>query len=789
MNGSEPRLWDKHLILLLLFFLLSFPVFSQTDNPATEKLIEQFRSLAQNSPSELAYIQTSKGIYEAGEDLWFKVWLLDAQWFTPSVRSKTLYLQVINEETNQAFWQEKYEITNGFADGHVFLPDSLSEGNYLLAAYTQHSFFNDSTELKALRRIQVRKDMSSRPDVLIRSKKGEAIQFNTFPEGGNLIAGLKSKLAFKAVYIDGNPVDVAGTLFEDNNPLLEFKSIHAGMGSLDFTPLSGKRYHIRLSEPATDSTFFLPETYAEGISMCLTGREKESLEFTIQQSPGLKENSVFLRAQIRGMVYCMATGTLNNELKIKIPLEKFPCQGIAEFTLFDESLTPVAERLVYVDPDKKLYIETKLNKQKYETREKAKLKITVKDQDGQPIAANLGISVYDKLYQNTLDPENILTHYYLSTQLKGKIYDPAWYFDDKNNQEAALDVLLLTQGWSRYVWSEPALSEPGNLKQPVIFDEVKGEFDATKRPKKTLTAPRLVKAFNPGINGTVDLIVVDSTGLFTVTPEFLKTWQGGYVYLKPLGDKLSISLTDPFQTISQIRTTKAITYPLPNKSDTAKVEPDYPLVVGPGNDIKLNGVTVIGKKINLFRDKYMGRLDSIAKLNINTDYVDFHGALNCQFHTDPSKDKHRKPIEGEKLFRYVGKGDDFFTLRGEGEGTFSQVEYLEYHYPNYTEEQLLRTNNLTRVKAYYVKRQFYQPNYDQITENYFTPDSRNTLLWAPSVITNEKGEATLEFFCSDINTLFVGKIEGVSNAGMLGFKDFEFRVLKTQSFKPNKLDK
>jgi len=773
-------------IFLLLFFLLFFPVFSQTDNPATEKLIEQFRSLAQNSPSELAYIQTSKGIYEAGEDLWFKVWLLDAQWFTPSVRSKTLYLQVINEETNQAFWQEKYEITNGFADGHVFLPDSLTEGNYLLAAYTQHSFFNDSTELKALRRIQVRKDMNSRPDVLIRSKKGEAIQFNTFPEGGNLIAGLKSKLAFKAVYIDGNPVDVAGTLFEDNNPLLEFKSIHAGMGSLDFTPLSGKRYHIRLSEPATDSTFLLLEAYAEGISMCLTGREKESLEFTIQRSPGLKENTVYLRAQIRGMVYCMATGTLNNELQIKIPLEKFPCQGIAEFTLFDESLTPVAERLVYVDPDKKLYIETKLNKQKYETREKAKLKITVKDQDGQPIAANLGISVYDKLYQNTLDPENILTYYYLSTQLKGKIYDPTFYFDSKNKQrEEALDLLLLTQGWRRYVWSEPALREYGKARQAVIFDGIKGTFKVAKKRKQNLPALQLVRVFDPEKDQSTNSIPADSTGEFTVSPGLLKTWQGSFVYLKPSGISLvesRISVTDPFQTINQARKTKELTCPLPNQTDTAKVEPAHLYVVGPGNDIQLGEVTIKGKKINTFRDKYLGHLDSLAKMNLCKDYVGFFcGTINC-----PACKYGTKPIEGKRYGKWVS------ARRPESHPVqyfANEVEVIIYHYPVYTEEELLRMNNLWRVKAYYIERQFYQPNYDQITENYFKPDSRNTLLWAPSVITNEKGEATLEFFCSDINTVFVGKIEGVSDSGMLGSKDFEFRVLKTQSFKPNKLDK
>ena len=90
-----------------------------------DKLAGELNSLVKNSPAELVYLQTNKGIYESGEDLWFKAYLLDTRSFIPSVQSQTLYLQVINEKTGQAVWQEKYEVRNGFADGHVFLPDSL----------------------------------------------------------------------------------------------------------------------------------------------------------------------------------------------------------------------------------------------------------------------------------------------------------------------------------------------------------------------------------------------------------------------------------------------------------------------------------------------------------------------------------------------------------------------------------------------------------------------------------------------------------------------------------------
>ena len=52
---------------------------------------------------------------------------------------------------------------------------------------------------------------------------------------------------------------------------------------------------------------------------------------------------MYLRLQLRGIVYSIAKGLLKKELLIKIPLTEVP-QGIAEVALFNESALPVAER-------------------------------------------------------------------------------------------------------------------------------------------------------------------------------------------------------------------------------------------------------------------------------------------------------------------------------------------------------------------------------------------------------------------------------------------------------------
>ena len=93
-----------------------------------------------------------------------------------------------------------------------------------------------------------------------------------------------------------------------------------------------------------------------------------------------------------------------------------------------------------------------------------------------------------------------------------------------------------------------------------------------------------------------------------------------------------------------------------------------------------------------------------------------------------------------------------------------------------TEEELLRMNNLWRVKGYYGTREFYQP--DELDVQSPLPDARNVLLWKPDIVTDEKGVAEVEFFCSDINTSFVGVVEGTDGLGNLGTSQCEFRVLK-----------
>jgi len=485
----------------------------------------------------------------------------------------------------------------------------------------------------------------------------------------------------------------------------------------------------------------------------------------------------------------MAEGTLRDILRIKIPVKEFPLQGIAEFTLYNENGQPMAERLVYVHPEHKLHIELNTDSARYFTRGKGKLNVKVTDEAGKPVQAHLGLSIFDGAYQNELNPENMLSYCHLSTEIKGNIHNPAYYFDGNNKDRlAALDLLLLTQGWRRYVWEK---ADTAMLADCFLSDEIRGrQIIGKKKKRKELgNGEQLLQVSGP--NAENRFVLIDSLGKFVVPTDLMLGLRGGYVYLKPMLDKdeykPSVIVEETFGKADSLRKSCQSYFPYMNPSQVlSELQIDYP-IISQDSSILLSEITVTGKKGRVFRDKMMGRLDSLAQISIGVSWVcgcnagsgttflnDYKGYSHHPVGspTPPPPKKRLPPTIGETyaLIKYEPVG------RKDGKWIITAMDYVTYQGEEFTEEELLRMNNLWRVKGYYGTREFYQP--DELDMQSPMPDARNVLLWKPDIVTDEKGEAEVEFFCSDINTSFVGVMEGTDGLGNLGTSQCEFRVLK-----------
>lgn len=771
-----------------MFLLFIFPItgHSQTKRVVLDIIVDNVQSLTKNLSLDNVYLQTSKDIFETKEDVWFKAYVLDSQSFIPSNRDKTLYVQLTEDETDKIVWQEKYEIENGFVDGHLYLNDSLKLGFYTLAAYNSASFYKGIKNFNALHKLQVLKTINERSKLEIMTAKHDSIvNFVIFPEGGNIVSGIQNKVAFKALDSKGLPVDVSGKLYENNSPLLDFKSVHAGMGSFVFLPNLENSYHIELDNYKNIKQE-LPKILTGSAVLQLLSNNNGFAIFKVEKNSNTINENIYLRLQSRGVVYNVAMGTLKEKLIIKIPLKDIP-QGIAEVTLFNENIEPIAERLIYVNQQKKLNVNVELDKSEYQKREKVNLKIKVTNQDNQAVIAHLGISVFDQLYRNKLNSRNILTHYYLSTQLNGKIYDPGYYFNKENiDRHEVLDLLLLTQGWRRYVWNESNLREHNSLFKTLLSESPVGHLRLENPNKKVAELdPKIVMIFTSDALKGKDLLAADSMGIFSINSDHLKMAEGGYLYLKPMTPekpKYLINIKDDaFGVINSSRKEINTNYSLP-KLQKQPIDDTKETKIQLNNIQKLDEIIIATKNEKVFRDKYLGNLDSLSRLNSgNSDFICLAGTrpiLNC-FMQNHHEGKTRTPVDGEKVAVLLGKNNEILGSDYPQQVYFGTKEIIyKDANQNLTEEQLLKKFNLKMMKGYYGKREFYQAVYDAITAEDPFPDYRNTLFWKPDIITNEQGEASIEFYCSDINTVCTGTIEGVSGDGLLGTENFEFKVRK-----------
>lgn len=123
------------VILLLLNFFYQQNGYSQAPLNIPEYITRKFQSYCSSVPREEIFIHTDREEYISGEDLWFKIYLIDRQSFKPSLNSRIVYFEVLNAD-NKPVLQKKILIDNGFGPGQAVLPDSLSSGIYTIRAYT-----------------------------------------------------------------------------------------------------------------------------------------------------------------------------------------------------------------------------------------------------------------------------------------------------------------------------------------------------------------------------------------------------------------------------------------------------------------------------------------------------------------------------------------------------------------------------------------------------------------------------------------------------------------------------
>ena len=276
---KHPMRNCKNLGVFLLLGPFFLTVFGQNQPYTAQDLEVIHAALPQDQP----YMLFSKGIYETGEDMWFKAWLFDRSLLTLSDRSQTLFLRIY-DPADSLVWNEKYPIFCGRTEGHVFIGEKWKSGEYKVEGYTQSSFYADSTEAVFPQKIWVvdRIDKQEPQDTRTGLQK-DNIRLGLYPEGGYLVQGIKNYIAFKATDNQGVPVPLSGWLCENRARILNIESSHDGMGLLSFVPHEGVRYTVQLTN---GQEFPLPTSLRSGMVMHLEHTDRKNVVFSARQPRG-----------------------------------------------------------------------------------------------------------------------------------------------------------------------------------------------------------------------------------------------------------------------------------------------------------------------------------------------------------------------------------------------------------------------------------------------------------------------------------------------------------------------
>ena len=625
------------------------------------------------------------------------------------------------------------------------------------------------------------------------------------PEGGNLPAGVLSRMAFKVLNTFGLSEEISGVVKDEaGNEICRFQTEHAGMGSFNWIPEAGKKYHAEcISRSGVARSFDLPVAQSDAYSLnVIENRGKYLVSIRCGQGQTDTKRLFTLLVHERGVP--LLVREIRPSFSIRVDREAFP-SGVLHFTLIASDGNVVSERLAFVCNNDQVLADIHTGQEVYGRREKVRLSVILRDATGNPVKGNISLAVTDK---GDLSPDSdytIYTSLLLISDLRGHIENPGWYFQSEEpNRQKGLDLLMLTQGWRQY-HLEQALA--GDYQSPEIVPELYQRLTGEVKRlvgKKGISEAQVL--MHVPMEKVLEKTVTDQQGQFEFGHfEFPDSTQYNLQALTAKNvDKVLLSLREEtFPAVNEV-------WPLSLKSKSHDPQISDQLVsvkfmdkagrkmeyVNGMRNVFLEEVVVTAKKREVPQTPYEGMIGgmTLKRKDIeDTPMIDlrtfirsrfpgiyFEGGTPCyrqkpvriilnEFPIQDSVMEGRmlgilnlRDIEQIDFNRDQAAGLAWFPMTG----AYFIAITLRKDIP--ISEGLPKNIGFIRLLGYQKPAAFYSPKYEtmQQQENPM-PDLRTTLYWNPKVQTDEQGNASVEFYTADSEAPFSVVVEGITDDGRL----------------------
>jgi len=346
----------------------------------------------------------------------------------------------------------------------------------------------------------------------------EELDLQFFPEGGLLVNGIESRIAFKALGIDGLSREVKGVIKDEKGELVtSIESSHKGMGDFLFIPEKDKKYAAWIEHNHRLSNFPLPSAEDEGFAMSVNYSDLEDTVYVrVKYSPSKKDEKILITGSAYGKIRFISNiKTTSDSSMVGIPVKLLP-EGISRITLFDSNFKPLSERLIYNDKGERFRVEVIPDSIYYGLRSKVTLRVKTSDADSNPLSTDLSLAVVAK-EQVAKDGggSGISAYKLLESELKGYVEDAGSYFSDNRTNLKALDLLLLSQGYRSFL---PEKIKPAGIKYfPERSFDITGKaaLRGNKNKDKKNNYNELVLNLLCSSNSYFDQTKADSLGAFS----------------------------------------------------------------------------------------------------------------------------------------------------------------------------------------------------------------------------------------------------------------------------------
>jgi len=787
---------EKRADILFVFLLICVGLQAQNIDATIARYANEYGQ-------ERTYLQYDKMAYVPGETIWFKAYLMKA--ISPADDSKTFYTDWTDEAGNLLLHGVS-PVVDATSNGQFDIPADYTGTFIHVRAYTKWMLNFDSAYLYE-------------KDIRIITKNGNTpaakipvvptLQF--FPEGGDAVAGLSNKIAFKVTDQWGKPVKIKGLVQSSIGEEIDsLRIIHDGMGYFFLFPRLGESYTAKWKdENGTEYVTALPAIKPTGVSLQVTlSGVKRTFAVTAEQNLAKDLGTLHIVGTINQYQVFKVTKDMSaGFVKGIIPTQDLP-SGILTITVFDRQWNPLAERITYINNDEyRFNAEMTVELWGLNKRARNEILITVPDS----LEASFAVSVTDAAI-GTDSSENIISHFLLTGDIKGQVFNPCYYFSGNNDTIAnRLDLVMLTHGWRRFKWEDvvkgklPEIMYPRDSTYLTLSGKVYGATNAQLRDAATII---LIVNQKSQADGNIMLMLpVAPDGTFNDPSYFL--FDTAQIYYK-----LSTGIKDGSATFMESRL-PALRYRMPATGIFYNRLGD---TTGYSRHFRLSDETL--RLLQESEGKVLENVIVNTKTKSSVEIMDekytssglFSGGDSYKF--DLVNDKFR--FAYQNIFQYLqGKvaglqintssNPPSLMWRGGPPQLFldevpldadfvssiavSDIAYVKVFRPPFFAGSGTSTNGAiaiytrrgndgqaepgkglasNKVSGYTPIRQFYSPNYSSFNAANEKKDLRTTLYWNPQVVTTAaKNKMKLTFYNNDVSKSFRVIIEGITKDGQL----------------------